>query len=140
MAANESTKLQVNFKLVDGTLINLYADSAAELEGQLQSISDMAQLILATGSDFTNKGNIAYAVKSLGATVIDEPVWATSGPAPQAHPQHQPNAQVPSGSEHACKHGPMKLKQGVSEKTGKPWSGYFCTAPKDQACDVKWNR
>ena len=141
MAANESTKLQVNFKLADGTLINLYADSAAELEGQLQSISDMAQLILATGSNFTNKGNIAYAVKSLGATVIDEPVWATSDPAPQTHPQwHQPNAQMPSGSEYVCKHGPMKLKQGVSEKTGKPWSGYFCTAPKDQACDVKWNR
>jgi len=133
MAAPDSTKLQVNFKLADGTLINLYADTAAELEAQLQSISDLAQTILQTGGVFTTGANVAYAVKSLGATVIDEPVWAPSTP---------PAAPAPSGSEPACKHGPMTLRTGVSEKTGKPWKGYFCPTPKgapDQ-CDAKFIR
>jgi hypothetical protein len=31
MAAPETTKLQINFKLSDGTLINLYADNQQEL-------------------------------------------------------------------------------------------------------------
>lgn len=133
MAAPDSTKLQVNFKLADGTLINLYANSAAELEANLQSISDLAQTILQTGGVFTNGSNVAYAVKSLGATVIDEPVWAPSTP---------PAAPAISGSEPACKHGPMTLRTGVSEKTGKPWKGYFCPTQKgtpDQ-CEAKFVR
>ena len=76
MAAPDSTKLQVNFKLADGTLINIYATTQAELEANLQSISDLAQLILATGGDLGKGANVAYATKALGGTVVDEPVWA----------------------------------------------------------------
>jgi hypothetical protein len=129
MAAPDSTKLQVNFKLADGTLINLYANSAAELEAQLQSISDMAQLILATGSDFTNKGNIAYAVKSLGATVVDEPVWAAKA---------APSASAPAGSAPACLHGPMVLKPaGISKSTGKPYNAFYTCSSNDRATQCK---
>lgn len=130
MAAPDSTKLQVNFKLADGTLINLYANSAAELEANLQSISDLAQTILQTGGVLSNGSNMAYVAKAFNATVIDEPVWAPSTPP------------APTGSEHACKHGPMTLRTGVSEKTGKPWRGYFCPTPKgtpDQ-CEAKFVR
>jgi len=131
MAAPDKTKLQVNFKLADGTLINLYADSQAELEANLQSISDLAQLILATGGELQNGANVAYATKALGGTVVDEPVWA----AKSAHA-------APAGADHTCKHGQMVARSGVKEATGKPWSGYFCPAPKgtpDQ-CPPKFNR
>ena len=39
MSAAPSTKLQVNFKLADGTLINIYADNVRELETSLTDVS-----------------------------------------------------------------------------------------------------
>jgi hypothetical protein len=36
-----------------------------------------------------------------------------------------------------CSHGLMNLKMGIG-KTGKPYHGYVCTAPKGQQCDAKW--
>ena len=41
----ENTKFQANFKLADGTLINIYADNAQEFEQQLANTQDMAALI-----------------------------------------------------------------------------------------------
>ena len=38
MAAPETTKFQINYKLADGTLVNLYATSQAELESSLTAI------------------------------------------------------------------------------------------------------
>ena len=38
-----------------------------------------------------------------------------------------------------CKHGPMILKEGTA-KTGKPYYGYVCSAPKDQQCDARWHK
>ena len=38
-----------------------------------------------------------------------------------------------------CKHGPMILKEGTA-KTGKPYFGYVCSAPKDQQCDARWHK
>jgi hypothetical protein len=50
MAAPESTKFQVNYKLADGTLINIYATNQAELESSLTSLSDLSTLITTTGT------------------------------------------------------------------------------------------
>jgi hypothetical protein len=36
-----------------------------------------------------------------------------------------------------CTHGLMILKEGTA-KTGKPYYGYVCSAPKAQQCDAKW--
>ena len=36
-----------------------------------------------------------------------------------------------------CKHGAMILKEGTA-KTGKPYYGYVCSAPKGEQCDAKW--
>jgi len=36
-----------------------------------------------------------------------------------------------------CVHGLMILKEGTA-KTGKPYYGYVCSAPKGQQCDAKW--
>ena len=38
-----------------------------------------------------------------------------------------------------CKHGQMILKEGTA-KTGKPYYGYVCSAPKDQQCDARWHK
>jgi hypothetical protein len=36
-----------------------------------------------------------------------------------------------------CAHGVMILKEGTA-KTGKPYYGYVCSAPKGEQCDAKW--
>jgi len=36
-----------------------------------------------------------------------------------------------------CTHGVMILKEGTA-KTGKPYHGYVCSAPKGEQCDAKW--
>ena len=36
-----------------------------------------------------------------------------------------------------CIHGLMILKEGTA-KTGKPYYGYVCSAPKEEQCDAKW--
>jgi len=41
--------------------------------------------------------------------------------------------------EQECKHGPMILKEGTA-KTGRPFFGYVCNAPKDQQCDARWHK
>ena len=123
MAAPESTKFQINYKLADGTLVNLYATNQAELEASLASIADLSTLINTTGSALgataqPTVGAVAYAKKTLGAT----PVAAPAGAAPD------------------CKHGSMVFKSGQSSKG--PWKGWMCTAPKDAAdkCDAVWIR
>jgi hypothetical protein len=44
MAANENTKFQINYKLSDGTLINLYAADVKDLETGLMDLSMVATL------------------------------------------------------------------------------------------------
>jgi len=77
MAAPESTKFQVNYKLADGTLINIYATNQTELESSLTSLSDLSTLITTTGTtlgatpqSFNGVSAISYAKKALGATSI----------------------------------------------------------------------
>ena len=69
MAAPESTKFQINYKLADGTLVNLYAVNQAELESSLTSISDLSSLITTTGTTLgataqPASGAVAYAKKA----------------------------------------------------------------------------
>ena len=118
MAANELTALQVNFKLPDGTLINLYAKDQAHLEALLTGVSDLTTLISATsaalGVNTTPAANVAYVKQALGATEISD--------------------------TKQCKHGSMSLKTGVSAKG--PWKGWMCAAPKGTTpkCETVWVR
>jgi len=121
--ATEGTKLQVNFKLADGTLINVYATNQAELEAQLTSLQDTASLITATASSLGSTGAVAYATQAFNAT----PVVAS---APAATP-----------AEGHCKHGALVWRES---KPGAPkaWKGWFCPSPKgtpDQ-CEPKFVR
>ena len=38
-----------------------------------------------------------------------------------------------------CSHGLMILKEGTA-KTGKPYYGYVCSAPKNEQCDARWGK
>jgi hypothetical protein len=125
--ATEGTKYQVNFKLADGTLINIYAATSAELEGQLTTIQDTAALIGSVSAALGNSGNVRHAIEGLGATVV------SSTPAPSNQP-----TSFPEGS---CKHGALVWRES---KPGAPkaWKGWFCPSPKgtpDQ-CEPKFVR
>jgi len=127
MAAPESTKFQANFKLADGTLINIYAVSQEELESQLATIQDAAELIKATSASLS-RGDAAYAARAFNATpVADKPPF---NPAPAS-----------TGADQQCKHGTMTLRSGVNAQ-GKAWSGLMCPAPKGamDKCEPVWVR
>ena len=38
-----------------------------------------------------------------------------------------------------CTHGMMILKEGTT-KTGRPFMGYVCSAPKPDQCDARWGK
>lgn len=117
-ASNSDTALQVNFKLKDGTLINVYAKTNAELEGSLTQIQDLSSLISSVAASLNESAsanaNVAYATKALGAVPVN-------GDAP------------------TCKHGAMNYRTGQGAKG--PWKGWMCNSPKGEAkCDTVWVR
>jgi hypothetical protein len=123
MAANENTKFQINYKLSDGTLINLYATDVKDLETGLNDLGMVAALIKATSNDLSG-GATAAAVQNIQAQFTATPVAA---------PVEQPGAK-------ACKHGAMAFKTGTSARG--PWQGYMCSAPKGalDKCETIWVR
>lgn len=118
MAAGQDTALQINYKLPDGTLVNIYAKDQAHLEALLTSVSDLSTLITATatqlGANNTSAGRVANMTTQLGATEVS--------------------------SDKQCKHGAMSFKSGVSAKG--PWKGWMCAAPKGalDKCETIWVR
>jgi hypothetical protein len=126
MAANENTKFQINYKLADGTLINLYAADVKDLETGLTDLSMVAALIKSTSSEL-NGGALAAA-----NAVITQAFNATPVAAPAAAPA-EPGAKV-------CKHGVMAYKTGTSARG--PWQGYMCASPKGapDKCETIWVR
>jgi hypothetical protein len=78
--ATEGTKFQVNYKLADGTLINVYAATAAELESGLSDLAMNAALIKSTGAELGASGassnNAANVIAAAfpGATPVQSSV------------------------------------------------------------------
>ena len=122
--ATEGTKFQINYKLNDGTLINLYAKDVKDLETGLNDLGMVATLIKATGNDL-HGGAPAPTVASVAEAFGGTPVAA---PAPV-----QP--QVVEGQAPTCKHGNMTYRTGTSARG--PWRAWMCSAPKGAAdkCD-----
>jgi hypothetical protein len=124
--ATEGTKFQVNYKLSDGTLINLYAASVTELEAGLADLAMNALNIKATGVE-------------LGAS--------TAAPAPTvASVAAQFNAtpvaiDISGISSQTCRHGAMTYREGTNAQ-GKSWKGHMCAAPKGATdkCETIWVR
>ena len=123
--ATEGTKFQINYKLNDGTLINLYAATVQELETGLTDLSMVATLIKSTGAELG--GVPAQAAPTVAAVAQAFNATPVAAPAPQ-------------GSGNTCRHGAMTLRSGVGQKG--PWSGYMCAAPKGapDKCDTIWVR
>ena len=127
----DNTAFQANFKLADGTLINIYAADVRELEAGLADVSMNALNIIATGKDLT-QGSVAPAAVSPTVSAIAAQLNAT--------PVAAPVAAAPAAGGNSCKHGAMVYKEGVSAKG--PWKGYMCAAPKGATdkCDTIWVR
>ena len=127
MAANENTKFQINYKLADGTLINLYAADVKDLETGLTDLSMVAALIKSTSNELSG-GALAAA----NAAIIQQFPTATPVAAPVSAPA-EPGAKV-------CKHGVMAFKTGTSARG--PWQGYMCASPKGapDKCETIWVR
>ena len=127
--AAEGTKFQVNYKLNDGTLINLYATSVTELESGLADLAMNAMNIKATGIELSGSQPAATAptVEAVAQAFNATPVAA---PAPVEAPGNK-----------ACKHGTMPYKEGVNA-AGKAWRGYMCPAPRGATdkCEPIWVR
>jgi hypothetical protein len=121
MAASSDTKYQVNYKLPDGTLINLYATNVQELETGLTDLSMVAALIKATAGE-------------LGGAQASAPTVASVAQAFNATPV------ADAGSAPVCKHGPMTYKTGTSAKG--PWRAWMCPSPKGapDKCETSWIR
>ena len=131
MAAPESTKFQINYKLNDGTLINLYASSIAELETGLADLSMNASNIRLTGAELSG-GPVAPAAPVVAPTVASIAQQFNATPVVAA-------ATVASGDP-VCRHGAMTLRTGTSARG--PWKGWMCAAPKGATdkCDTIWVR
>ena len=124
--ATEGTKFQVNYKLSDGTLINLYAASVTELEAGLADLAMNALNIKATGVE-------------LGASAASAPAPTVASVA--AAFNATPVAAAPAGDgSQSCRHGVMALRTGTSARG--PWTGYMCAAPKGATdkCETIWVR
>ena len=124
MAAPDSTKFQVNYKLSDGTLINLYAVDVRELETGLVDLGMVASLIKSTSAELS--GGTSAAVSAI------------TNAFPNATPVAAPAAA--SGDAPVCKHGPMQYKTGTSVKG--PWRAWMCPSPKGAVdkCETSWIR
>ena len=125
--ATEGTKFQINYKLNDGTLINLYAATVTELESGLADLAMNAMNIRATG--FELSGGSAPAAPAPTVAAVAASFNATPVQA----------APVAAGGN-VCKHGPMVYKTGTSTKG--PWQGWMCSTPKGATdkCDTIWVR
>lgn len=127
--ATEGTKFQINYKLSDGTLINLYAASVTELEAGLADLAMNALNIRATGNElsptnYTPAPAPAPTVASVAAAFNATPLPPTDAPV----------------REQVCRHGVMAFRTGTSTKG--PWKGYMCAAPKGATdkCETIWVR
>lgn len=128
MAANENTKFQINYKLADGTLINLYASDVRDLETGLTDLAMVAALIKSTSSELSSGNATAAAVSNIQSQFNTTPVAVTN------------TGQDAASAGKTCKHGVMSFKTGTSARG--PWQGYMCAAPKGapDKCETIWVR
>lgn len=124
MAAQATTKLQVNYKLADGTLLNIYADDAQDLGIQLAGLQEKANLIADTARSLGTNTAVATVQATLGGTVVPSDVTSS--------------AVVAEGH---CKHGKLVWRES-KPGADRPWKGWFCPSPKgtpDQ-CPPKFSK
>jgi len=121
----------INIKTKAGTIFTVRADSAAELNTNVQDVVNNAtnQYVVALEELLTD--NVAPVTPEAviqasfpGSTVITTPA-PTSAPAPAVAVTQAPQAQA--GGAPVCRHGAMAWVAPAN----KPWKGWFCPQPKD---------
>jgi hypothetical protein len=129
--ATEGTKFQVNYKLNDGTLINLYAATVAELEAGLADLAMNALNIRATGNELSGGSAPAPTVAAVAAQFNATPI---------SQGDTRINPPASEGSQ-SCRHGSMTYREGTNAQ-GKSWKGHMCPAPKGATdkCETIWVR
>lgn len=125
----EDWKLQVNYKLATGDLINIRANSADELSVLLEGIGDYSTQIHATQRLLSQAGTLAPLSTTASTTSTMPPQSSTP---PQAQPPSSMGAPVsqPPASGPTCIHGARKYKSGISSKTGNPYAMWVCPMPQ----------
>ena len=97
------------------------------------SREEMARVVEKT--NYSPSGSRARAVEDVirASFVADkkEPTVWSVGDVSNVIPFAPPAAQ-------SCLHGSMKLLEGLSKTTQKPYYGYVCPAPKAEQCAPKW--
>ena len=139
MSAPDTTKFQVNYKLADGTLINLYAASVQELETGLADIAMNALNIKTTGSDLGVGASAPAAapaptVAAVAAAFNATPVAAPAGGAQEVRDRYGNLWVYNHPDAPSCARGVMVLKHGTAQATGKPYKGWF-----DPAAGPNWS-
>lgn len=124
--ATEGTKFQLNYKLSDGTLINLYASTVTELETGLADLAMNAANIRATGAELN--GGAPMSVAAVAQAFNAAPVAVT------------PAGKSVESAGRSCKHGPMTYRTGTNDRG--PWQGWMCPSPKGSPdkCETIWVR
>ena len=122
----EEWKLQVNYKLATGDLINIRANSADELSVLLEGIGDYATQIHATQRLLSAAGTLAPLSTTDSTTSTTPPPYSTP---PQAQAPSA-MAAAPAQGGPTCQHGPRKYKSGISSKTGNPYAMWVCPMPQ----------
>lgn len=133
MTAAPDTRLQVNYKTPGGTLLNLYANDAAELDALLAALSDRVPTIAAVEQAVNAGGTLAQAGALAPAQA--QPAQTQASPPPVVN---TPQQAVPQGQ--SCVHGPRQYREGQGAKG--TWKAWFCPTPKgtpDQ-CEPVWVR
>ena len=130
MAANATTKLQVNYGK-DGPLVNIYADNQAELETLLASVQDLSSLINSVNSSLRGTPIIASIADAFNATPVVAPV--STGGEETVVDKYGNTWVYNSAGAPECSRGKMVLKHGKAQATGKPYKGWF-----DPSAGPKW--
>lgn len=114
MSANESTKIQINFKWEkDGDMVNIYATDEADAALQLQGLQNIIPIISQTSQMFRG-------------------VAAISAPAATVTPIAKPAAAAPVGTGPTCAHGTMNWREwNDRDNPGERKAGYLCAAPRE---------
>lgn len=131
----------INVKTKAGTIFTVRADSAAELNANVQDVVNNAtnQFVVALEellADSTSQAAPEVVIQSAfpgatvvstptGTTVPNTPVTVTTTPANIPVSAPEPVAQTPSAP--VCRHGQMSWVAPAN----KPWKGWFCPQPKD---------
>lgn len=123
--STEDWKLQVSYKVGNGDMINIRANTADELSVLLENVGDYATQIAAT------QRQLATAV-TVSPLSTSSSTASTGAPQSSTPPQAQtPTATGPGGATGpTCQHGPRKYKSGISSKTGNPYAMWVCPMPQ----------